>query len=97
MDYQPIPVHIEPPAYEGARPRATTIEQFGLEAHIAAEMATRWFALAISDGEDTAGRARIRLATPYEVVVRSMEMAELLVTEARARGLMVVVPCEPSE
>lgn len=47
---------------------------------------------AIDDGEDSAGRAKIRLATPAEVVDRAAEVASLAMTEFEARGWISHLP-----
>lgn len=49
-----------------------------LEAKIATVFIEKWgMVTGIGDGEDSAGRHKVRLATPDEVVDRACEMAEL--------------------
>jgi hypothetical protein len=68
-------------------------EHWGVESSLAAVLVERWgMVAAVEDGEDSAGRARLRLATPEEVVARAVKCATLLVDECRSRGLMVEVP-----
>ena len=54
---------------------------FNRRASIAGEFVTKWgMVLGVPDGEDSAGRSRLRLATPTEVVDRAVETADLLMT-----------------
>lgn len=47
---------------------------------------------AIHDGEDSQGRAKLRLTTPEEVVERAFVMAKLARERAKAEGLMIDLP-----
>lgn len=47
---------------------------------------------AIHDGEDSQGRAKLRLTTPEEVVDRAFVMAKMAAQRARDEGLMVPLP-----
>lgn len=47
---------------------------------------------AMPDGEDTAGRAKLRLPTPDELVNRAFDIAAKTYEVARARGLLISVP-----
>lgn len=62
-------------------------------AEFAAHLVERWGMVAGQpDGEDSAGRAKIRLATPQEMVARAFSAAELVFAEAEKRGLVLDVP-----
>lgn len=62
-------------------------------AEIAREMAARWGCVAAEpDGEDSAGRSRMRLATPDEVAARACNTAAALWAEFEARGWIVSIP-----
>lgn len=59
------------------------------EAKMAHDFIERWgMVLAMDDGEDSAGRHKIRLATPEELVSRAFTIAELFMKEARRRNLV---------
>jgi hypothetical protein len=52
-----------------------SISQMGC---FAREFISRWgMVAAVPDGEDSSGRAKVRLSTPEELVVRAFETAEL--------------------
>lgn len=56
-------------------------------ATLAKELLERWGMVAgMPDGEDSAGRAKVRLATPDELVGRALTVAELFYAQAAARG-----------
>lgn len=58
-----------------------------IEARMAMGLAERWgMVAAMADGEDSSGRAKLRLATPEEVVSRAVATAELLMKEMREKG-----------
>jgi hypothetical protein len=60
-------------------------------AKIAIEMAQRWgMVAAIPDGEDTAGRQKLRLMTPAELAQRAVATTLALVIELTAKGMMIV-------
>lgn len=44
------------------------------------------------DGEDSAGRQKLRLSTPDELVTRAFVIAEKLMAAARERGHMITLP-----
>jgi hypothetical protein len=68
-------------------------EIFEQEASLAAEMIERWGMIAaMPDGEDSAGRSKLRLATPEELVGRALDCARLFMEKARANGLVTAVP-----
>ena len=72
-------------------------EVLGAEADLAVRLLEHWGLVASeSDGEDSAGRHRIRRASPEEVVARALDTATLLYSEARKRGLLVSVPEVPT-
>jgi hypothetical protein len=58
------------------------------EAEMACKMIERWgMVAAIEDGEDSAGRQKLRLATPEELVSRAFAVAKLVFSSARENGL----------
>ncbi len=64
-----------------------------LPAEWALEIAGSWGAVAgHPDGEDSAGRAKLRLMTADELVERSCEVAEKLLAAFQARNWMIDVP-----
>ena len=63
-------------------------ELLEFEAKLAIELLTKWgMVAATEDGEDTAGRSKMRLLRPAEVVNRAFECAELALIKARTKGL----------
>jgi hypothetical protein len=63
------------------------------EAEIAQEFATRWGMIAAKpDGEDSAGRAKLALLAPAEIVQRACDTADLLIAEFEKRGWFVELP-----
>jgi len=68
-------------------------EQFEHEAEIAIQFVQHWGMVAgIPDGEDSAGRYKIRLQTPEELVERATTTASLLMATIRKKGLVYVGP-----
>jgi hypothetical protein len=62
-------------------------------AEIAQELVTRWGIIAARpDGEDSAGRAKLALLAPAEIVQRACDTAELLIAEFEKRGWFVELP-----
>ena len=61
-----------------------------LPARIACELLTKWGMVAATpDGEDSAGRAKLRLQTPVELADRAVETAGIAVDLFKALGWMV--------
>jgi hypothetical protein len=53
----------------------------------------RWsLVAAMPDGEDSAGRAKLRLPTADEIVTRAFDIAEKYYATARARGHLLDLP-----
>lgn len=70
-----------------------TTETLGEEGRLAGCLIERWGLItAEADGEDSAGRAKVRTTTPDELVTRAFDIAERFWAMARARGHVVVVP-----
>lgn len=68
-------------------------ERLTLESILAVGFIEKWGMVAGEpDGEDSAGRAKLRLSTPEEVVARAFKMAELTVQTARDKGLVLITP-----
>ena len=62
-------------------------------AAFAMQIIERWALVAgIPDGEDSAGRAKQRLPTTAELVVRAFDIAEAAFIEARKRGFTTALP-----
>ena len=62
-------------------------ELFDLEANLAAALIERWGLVAAKpDGEDSAGRAKLRKSAPQELVTEACETAALALAEFRRRG-----------
>ena len=60
---------------------------YSLEAHLATEIVIRWGMVAATpDGEDSSGRAKVRLLTPEELIERACETAHLLAVTFEANG-----------
>lgn len=60
---------------------------------LAIEFAERFALVAgIPDGEDSAGRSKLRLGTPEEVVTRACDLAEETWKQLRARGHTLTIP-----
>lgn len=65
----------------------------GTAGEMAKELISRWGMVSgIEDGEDTAGRAKLRLATVEEVVERACNASEAFCLEAEKRGWFVDIP-----
>lgn len=63
------------------------------EARFASQLIERWgLVAAMPDGEDSAGRQKMRLPTPAELVFRAMTMAETFFIHAKERGHVITVP-----
>lgn len=63
------------------------------EGRLACVLVEKWGLIAAeTDGEDSAGRARVRPPTPDELVARAFDIAERFWATARARGHAVAVP-----
>jgi hypothetical protein len=62
-------------------------------ARLASSLLEKWgLVVAESDGEDTAGRSKLRNATPQEVVDRACDTADLAISEFEKRGWYVAIP-----
>lgn len=66
---------------------------FNKAAELACEMMARWGCVAgEADGEDSAGRQKLRVATANELVTRACDIAERAMSEFSARGWVADVP-----
>lgn len=73
--------------------RIHTPEQPDFKARMAIALVERWGMVAgIPDGEDSAGRTKLRLQTPNELVARACETADVLWRECLGRGWVFEVP-----
>lgn len=81
-------------AYDGYLPKAKFI--ISGPGQLAVEMIQKWgMVAAVDGGEDSAGRARVRLATPAELIERACTVTELLWEESRKREWLEAIPEEP--
>ena len=70
----------------------------GMEAHMLIDLVAKWGCVAcIPDGEDSAGRQKMRLQTPEELVERSAEMVERTCAALDRRGWLIERPSAPAE
>ncbi len=68
-------------------------EHPGMEARLALVLIERWGMVAGEpDGEDSTGRAKLKLSTPEQVIDRACSTAALALEAFRARGWMVDGP-----
>lgn len=68
-------------------------EVLGLEGKLALTLIEKWgMVLSVPDGEDTAGRQKLGLMPPSEVVARAFETARLATAKLYGRGLVTVLP-----
>ena len=76
-----------------ARPVIHHRETMTEKARMAAALLERWAPIAgTDDGEDSAGRAKIRRLNAAEVVEHACEIADRAIDSFRARGWMKAVP-----
>lgn len=69
----------------------------GQEGSLAVELVARWGTVAaIPDGEDSAGRAKLRLQTPDELAERAVATSVALFRRLREAGLLVDCPRVPT-
>ena len=79
--------------YEGKRLVLHHLREPCTEARIAEALIERWGIVAArSDGEDSAGRQKLALLTPQELVERACETAALACAEFDRRGWFLHVP-----
>ncbi len=65
----------------------------GMEAKIAIEMVQRWGMIAgVNDGEDSAGRSKVRIMTIEELVQRACDSAQRLTEEFEKREWLLILP-----
>lgn len=68
-------------------------ESLNMEAHLAFLLISKWGMVAASpDGEDSAGRAKIRPSTPDELVTLAIDTSHAFYERVRALGWTVAVP-----
>jgi len=71
-------------------------EHLEIEAKLAASMCERWGMVAAeADGEDTAGRQKLKLSTPAGLVERAFAVSKLFMDRARKDGLVHTSPDMP--
>jgi hypothetical protein len=70
-------------------------EAWLMEAEIARDIAIRWaLVTGIPDGEDSAGRQKLRLPTAEELAERSANIASALYTQFDQRGWLFEIPAQ---
>jgi hypothetical protein len=68
-------------------------EQLEREAVVALALIERWgMVAAVEDGEDSTGRAKVRMSTPEELVDRAFTVAKLAMDRARRDNLVHIFP-----
>ena len=71
---------------------------FSSEAALTVRLIEKWGpVVSIFDGEDSAGRARMRNATPEEVVKQAADIAAATYKEIAARGWLIAMPAPPKD
>ena len=70
----------------------SAIETPDQTARMAFALIERWGAVAAeADGEDSTGRAKLKLQSPADLVKRAFDIAEAAIAEAKKRGLTINV------
>jgi hypothetical protein len=71
------------------------LSNLDLAAGMAFDLLSKWgMVAAVDNGEDSSGRAKVRLSTPEEVVERAVKTAELFLRVADERGWICTVSDE---
>lgn len=92
-EYKPYASIVLEESYLTKRSLIHSLEAPNEEARFAMAMVERWGMVAAeSNGEDSAGRASLRLQTPEELISRAFKVAELVFAEARNRGWVIHLP-----
>lgn len=69
------------------------VEAVEWEGRLACQLIERWGIVAAApDGEDSSGRAKLRVLTPAELVETACDTAQLAVAELRKRGWVTPIP-----
>ena len=87
----PIEIKIEKERYDN-KPVQTVndTDYFGTKSKIVVQLISRWGMIScIEDGEDSSGRAKVRLATEEELVKRAFKIADLMFNELEMRDWLV--------
>lgn len=96
QDYEPIKTIRKESKYGDAT--FLFAESPGQEAQFVLHLIEKWGMVAGDDGgEDSAGRAKLRLQTPEEVVARAMQTAEAAFRTLREHGWIAPMPARPVE
>lgn len=70
-----------------------TLEHDTPTAALAKDIAVRWaLVVAIPDGEDSAGRQKLRMPTAVELADRASDIAETLMAKLKLKGHIISVP-----
>ena len=85
-NYEPIKIVLHKADRYG-EPKGHYAECPGMEATAVLNFIEKWGMVAAApDGEDSAGRQKLRLATPEEMVARAMQTTEAAFRTLRAHG-----------
>ncbi len=85
--------YIVQPTYNGAEVKVVRLTIPTPQAELAMTLIERWGMVAGDvDGEDSAGRQKIRLQTPDELIERACKTAEAAMAEFQQRGWMMAIP-----
>ena len=88
-------VYADGNGYERPGYGVSYLEIPGHEAEFALRCVERWAMVAgMPDGEDSAGRAKLRVMTVDELAERACDVAEVTFSMLRARGMMVTLPSQ---
>ncbi len=94
MSYEPIQTRVtDRPKYSEPETVIHQAELTGQEARYALAMIERWgMIMGAADGEDSAGRMKLRIMTPDELVERAFAVTEAAFAKARELGWMIDTP-----
>jgi hypothetical protein len=89
--YEPIPYAVTRNKYDKL-PTVHFSEALTMEDNLAFQLVCKWGMItAVDDGEDSAGRAKMRGETPTEMVERALSTAEIFYSRIRELGWTVKV------
>ena len=80
-------------SYDGIRVLIHEEEHLALGGRIMAALLEKWgMVAAMDDGEDSAGRQKLRLATPTEIVDRAEKITHLMLERAKSFDWIIKIP-----
>jgi len=90
--------HVEVTSGRFGGVRITASEMSLREADLARAFIERWaMVVAVPDGEDSAGRQKLRMLTTDELVAKACDVAETFSREIERRGWLVELPPPPKD